>query len=390
MLVVVGTTACAETMTTGVEDRLPADGDAGVTAPFVAPPEAGSDSSASEASTAALLCIGTDCSFPYATCATDGQVGYKCGTNLLTDDQNCGECGNACPGDVFGERRMITKCVQGECQLVCQGILNFGDQTEDPRDCNGLIDDGCETDVLSDPDNCGACGTKCGSLPDGTREPCIERKCGCPAGTTYCPGAGCVDIKTSTTNCGACGTVCEPSDSPPDGSKHLELACRAGTCTYACRPSWDDCDKDASNGCEPRLLGSPNCGACGVTCAANQECSTFQFPAACICGGPNEAVCGGQCTDLLSDPQNCGGCFHRCPSDGANSRASCIKGYCTSECEVGFGDCDGNPLNGCETDLRHDSANCGACGVECDRAAGQPCVEGRCLMVECDAGIVTK
>jgi hypothetical protein len=45
-------------------------------------------------------------------------------------------------------------------------------------------------------------------------------------------------------------------------------------------------------------------------------------------------------------------------------------------CPEGTADCDGNPANGCETDLKHDPKNCGACGHTCGPPAH--CAGGSC------------
>lgn len=104
------------------------------------------------------------------------------------------------------------------------------------------------------------------------------------------------------------------------------------------------------------------------------------------CADSGRTQCGPECDDLLSDPLNCGGCGVMCPSF-ANNTAQCVKGICATKCLDGFGDCDGNPLNGCEAHVLDNPLNCGGCGVACDVAAGQPCIDGKCLMVECDAGV---
>ncbi len=67
---------------------------------------------------------------------------------------------------------------------------------------------------------------------------------------------------------------------------------------------------------------------------------------------------------------NC--CGVACPMP-ANGAAGCFGGRCgVASCATGFGDCDGNAANGCETDLRTTAAHCGACGAPC--AAGRACV----------------
>jgi hypothetical protein len=52
-------------------------------------------------------------------------------------------------------------------------------------------------------------------------------------------------------------------------------------------------------------------------------------------------------------------------------------------CSSGWGDCDGNLGNGCETSLATTS-HCGSCGRVC--TAGQSCVSGACVTVSCPTG----
>jgi hypothetical protein len=56
--------------------------------------------------------------------------------------------------------------------------------------------------------------------------------------------------------------------------------CTAGACTFTCGAGYLDCDGDALTGCEAPL-GTDNCGACGVTCAAQQFCTKTFSCAAC-------------------------------------------------------------------------------------------------------------
>jgi len=55
-------------------------------------------------------------------------------------------------------------------------------------------------------------------------------------------------------------------------------------------------------------------------------------------------------------------------------------------CETGWGDCDEDPLNGCEIDTQTDTAHCGGCSSPCTVENGTAsCVAGICT-IECDPG----
>ncbi|MBN9163629.1 MAG: hypothetical protein J0I07_21865 [Myxococcales bacterium] len=368
---------------------------------FVPPtPEAGADGAASLPDPEPeLACIGTECPYPYATCPSYGRVGYKCQNNLLTDNANCGACGNECPPDMFGSLHMATRCVQGACARECVPEISLNPEASHYfKDCNGLVDDGCEIDISFDANNCGACGNKC---PDG--QPCLAGKCGCKSGLTWCDSngaTGCFDLSSNDSRCGSCDNKCAPPADAGPPPKNMEYGCVGSECgKLRCKSgykqTWADCNNDVElDGCETNTSADPNnCGTCGNKCAPGVPCIAdgTSMPR-CGCA-PNEALCGTgtalTCNDLLTDPANCGVCGRRCPggtSASAHGAPVCRKGFCDYECEEGWGDCDGNPLNGCETNLMINGANCGACGNRCDTGAGQPCIAGKCHMVECDGG----
>jgi hypothetical protein len=89
---------------------------------------------------------------------------------------------------------------------VAQGMCDEG-QTE----CDGVC-----VDLLTDLNNCGACGAICESTLVGVG--CIEGECvrtQCPAALTHCGDNAnlpveehCFDLPTDPNNCGACGNVC--------------------------------------------------------------------------------------------------------------------------------------------------------------------------------------
>jgi hypothetical protein len=106
--------------------------------------------------------------------------------------------------------------------------------------------------------------------------------------------------------------------------------CVAGACNFVCGAGFADCDLSASNGCEAALASTvAHCGACGNRCVA------------------------------------------------PNGTPSCAGGRCgLAACNTGFADCDANPTNGCEIDLRSNPSHCGACGRVC--AGGGTCTNGTC------------
>jgi hypothetical protein len=207
----------------------------------------------------------------------------------------------------------------------------------------------------------------------------------CPAGQSCC-GGGCVNPQENTAHCGACGTTCRVANGAP--------ACLNGTCAVgACTAPFADCDRDASNGCEVNPQTSiAHCGGCGMACAtrANSEasCTAGRCAYTCLAGF---ADCDGDpangCeTDTRESTAHCGACGRRC--DPANATAACVMGACAvASCAAGFGDCDGNATNGCETDTRSSAAHCGGCGMSCGERPNSllGCVSARCVLA-CLAG----
>ena len=86
-----------------------------------------------------------------------------------------------------------------------------------------------------------------------------------------------------------------------------------------------------------------------------------------LCGScaANEKRCNNVCMAVSNVPES--GCGTSCtPCSVRHAVATCASnGTCSySECETGWGDCDGDATNGCETNLL-ENGNCGACGVSC-------------------------
>lgn len=362
--------ACDDTLSAGF-DPAP---DAGPST-FVAP-----DAADAEAPTQVMMCPAYDCPAPYATCS--GKSGL-CNTNLAVDNDNCGACGNSCPKP-NGVGSATMACIGGQCQLFCTDSQH--------ADCNGLSDDGCETDTTYDSANCGGCGNACNA-----GEVCWQGVCGCPPGYAQC-GLGCVQLDGDPTNCGACGQKCTVPEADADVDAgfwpcgagvlppNVGAACIASACAIDCKSGFADCNTDGcGDGCETNIAEDVNnCGGCGHACDPSQLCMRGR----CICGDPL-IFCGGACVDPMSDPMNCGECGHQCPgaydrTDLSQGEPSCVLGRCSYYCPPGRADCNHRIEDGCEIDLTLDPLNCGECGTHCDLDAGQPCAASQCLVKPCN------
>jgi hypothetical protein len=92
---------------------------------------------------------------------------------------------------------------------------------------------------------------------------------------------------------------------------------------------------------------------------------------------PGQVLCAGGCKDLNVDVNNCGSCGNVCAV--ANGIPGCVNGHCVIvSCIGGFGDCNGNVSDGCETNLNIDQNNCGTCRHVCP--PGQTCKGGVCSL----------
>ena len=274
-------------------------------------------------------------------------------SNIQTDTTHCGRCGNFCffPNGAAA-------CTNGACALAsCStGFAN----------CNNMASDGCEIDTRTNIQHCGGCNRACNA-----GEQCINSRCTlvCPSGQQNCSGR-CADIRTDLANCGACGVACGPGQ-----------VCSDGACTTSCGGGLTNC----TGTCRDLQSDVNHCGACGRACAAGQRCNRGVCELSCPSG---QTACGGTCVNLTNDAANCGTCGTSCSGRFANSAPSCVNSACAlGTCNAGFGNCDNNGSNGCETNLNTTTANCGACGTACSFPnAGASCAAGRCVLGTCNSG----
>ena len=293
-------------------------------------------------------------------CAAGCAAGRPCAAGLdccdgacvdvRTSAMHCGGCGVRC--DLLHSNPV---CAAGACAVgTCLSVF---------ADCDGRADNGCEADLAGDGRHCGACGRACAA-----GQVCATGACRAVcAGTQTACGTSCADLSLDVANCGVCGRRCGGGQVCALGACQLDCASIGETlCAGACA----------------RTNSDPfHCGRCGNRCAAGPGAT-----AVCVGGGCG-LVCAtglGDCdgsaatgceASLTSDLRNCGACGRACAT--ANASAACSAGRCAIvRCDVGYGDCDGDPGNGCETALGADGRHCGACGVVC--GGGTVCANGAC------------
>lgn len=292
--------------------------------------------------------------------------------DLATDPNHCGGCGMICP---LEPRNGSPSCAGSECVLACDDGF---------ADCNVDIDDGCEASLASGT-NCGACGTVCGGATpfcqtrSGGGFECVSN---CDAALMRC-GDSCVDIVADALHCGGCDVVCAE---PPRGSP----VCAASTCGLACDAGFDDCNATLDDGCETPLDRVNNCGGCGVRCRRDHAAESC----------PGQMCMIGACDmgwgDCNTDPDDgcerdirtltdCGGCGTACTVD--RGTPSCSTGTCgVSDCDAGFEDCNGVAGDGCET-RTGTLSDCSGCGDACSFPNGVAACNSRsCELVDCMPG----
>jgi hypothetical protein len=112
----------------------------------------------------------------------------------------------------------------------------------------------------------------------------------CPAHPDQCGGMCCgqicVEVMSDPQNCGACGHVCDPGQ-----------VCMGGSC--GCQPTGAMCGQGQSCcnqvGCKSLMSDAFNCGTCGNRCGPGGACTNGQ----CTCGGTmcmsGQVCCNGSC-----------------------------------------------------------------------------------------------
>jgi hypothetical protein len=104
-----------------------------------------------------------------------------------------------------------------------------------------------------------------------------------------------------------------------------------GACAVAtCNPSYDDCNRNAGDGCETNVSSDANnCGSCGNKCIAptngTATCSNG------VCGftcNQGYTQCGNACVDVKTDFDYCGSCDNHCVQSDICKKIGCVDGVC--------------------------------------------------------------
>jgi hypothetical protein len=140
-----------------------------------------------------------------ASCAAEETVCAGACSNLMSDRDNCGTCGNQCGDGLV--------CSLGACVEGCDNGLAA---------CGGAC-----VDQATDTNNCGGCGVDDSSHVCTPDQMCNAGTCGCGPNDIVCNGT-CTNPNTSQSFCGASG-ACDGANVGTECTD--QEACVNGTCT---------------------------------------------------------------------------------------------------------------------------------------------------------------
>jgi hypothetical protein len=243
-------------------------------------------------------------------------------------------------------------------------------------------DDGCNTCTCDDEGNWGCTELACGVCTDGATRPAGDgcNDCLCQGGEWLCTQR-------------MCAAPCTVGDKTDDG-------CTQCTCVgTADGPKWG-CTLNVCNECTPgeMKIAEDGCNSCACGDDNMWSCTDLACPT-CMDGDVKAAGDGCNTCNCVDGAWQCTRSACECMAgemrpagDGCNT-CMCYDGVwgCTMAlcnppvCTDGMADCNGDPADGCETNIQTDVMNCGTCGNYCAMAgATSACVAGSCVLDSCD------
>ena len=205
-------------------------------------------------------------------------------------------------------------------------------------------------------------------------------------GTLSCVGGTCVASAIPTCNDGVGCTrdECDPTSDmcqniPQDSACPTGNVCIPGSgCGIAPACEFDtDCgDGVFCNGVEVCVMGMCASPMDGLSCDDSNSCTED------TCSESLGDCASTEYPDIATNPMRCGTGANDCvvcpePAPALHQIAGCSMGACTLECEMGYGDADGDMSNGCECmgaamddlpDMMFRDTNCD--GIDGDVAIG--------------------
>ncbi|MBW1809082.1 MAG: hypothetical protein JRJ87_12880 [Deltaproteobacteria bacterium] len=324
--------------------------------------------------------------------------------------------------DPQGECPGWCNCLEGRFCVPDNKDMSPGDCAwcpDNQADCNNQVSDGCEANLVHDPNHCGECAAGCATVQFCEFAACVDA---CRPGLTQC-GRSCIDTSSDLDNCGGCDQPCQPNqvcsrgecksgcaedltlcngrcvdtDSDPANCNHCGNLCRFenafgqctdGTCQIRqCIEPFADCNSDPVDGCEADLTSdSAHCGSCTTPCtqvilSSCIDSTQRKYPSGVVSCEESECVyemaievCEHGCVAGRCRGDICGS--GRCDPD-----ENCIGGvcYCGSTHNIICTPTEFCCIDSC-VDLQNDSENCNVCGKSCGQ--NSICAAGKC---ECDS-----
>ena len=308
-----------------------------------------------------------------------------CYSPTLTDGQQaCSAAGTCASGFTCAADKKCYKT--GEtigCKTTCTGATPKCDTST--FTCVGcLVDGDCPAGDLCKGKTCLAgcsaahagCGADAGScdVDLGVCRGCKDDS-ECPFANPSCDHdtGTCQPCSPQKDICGA-GSYCT---SDGKGGFQCASGCKSDTdCTTGSADAGTNVFYCCAHQCSNITSDPVNCGACGVSCNPDG-------------GGTGMLCCAAKCTNPQSDTNNCGACGSACAPK--NATGTCASASCgVASCSTGFLDCNHIAMDGCEVNSVTDTMNCGACSNICPTPmnAMPGCTMGTCGIGMCNTGFV--